>query len=106
MLINFSHICHSGHHQFRSRSTTHKSLDGKTYFYNTQTKQSTIHSLILNLILTNINIYFILQKTWTEHKSLDGKTYFYNTETKQSTWEKPEDLKSPAEVRPGENYAS
>ncbi|KAJ4933253.1 hypothetical protein JOQ06_030086 [Pogonophryne albipinna] len=34
---------------------------------------------------------------WTEHKSLDGKTYFYNTETKQSTWEKPEDLKSPAE---------
>ncbi|XP_062314012.1 pre-mRNA-processing factor 40 homolog A isoform X2 [Osmerus eperlanus] len=34
---------------------------------------------------------------WTEHKSLDGKTYFYNTETKQSTWEKPDDLKSPAE---------
>uniref|UniRef100_A0A671YYN0 Pre-mRNA-processing factor 40 homolog A n=1 Tax=Sparus aurata TaxID=8175 RepID=A0A671YYN0_SPAAU len=34
---------------------------------------------------------------WTEHKSLDGKTYYYNTETKQSTWEKPEDLKSPAE---------
>ncbi|XP_070694296.1 pre-mRNA-processing factor 40 homolog A isoform X2 [Pempheris klunzingeri] len=34
---------------------------------------------------------------WTEHKSLDGKTYYYNTETKQSTWEKPDDLKSPAE---------
>uniref|UniRef100_A0A8D3D3V2 Pre-mRNA-processing factor 40 homolog A n=1 Tax=Scophthalmus maximus TaxID=52904 RepID=A0A8D3D3V2_SCOMX len=25
------------------------------------------------------------------------KTYYYNTETKQSTWEKPDDLKSPAE---------
>ncbi|KAM6985983.1 pre-mRNA-processing factor 40 homolog A [Aplochiton taeniatus] len=34
---------------------------------------------------------------WTEHKSMDGKTYFYNPETKQSTWEKPDDLKSPAE---------
>ncbi|XP_012685783.1 pre-mRNA-processing factor 40 homolog A isoform X2 [Clupea harengus] len=34
---------------------------------------------------------------WTEHKSLDGKVYFYNTETKQSTWEKPDELKSPAE---------
>uniref|UniRef100_A0A671YW77 Pre-mRNA-processing factor 40 homolog A n=1 Tax=Sparus aurata TaxID=8175 RepID=A0A671YW77_SPAAU len=38
-----------------------------------------------------------LKSLWTEHKSLDGKTYYYNTETKQSTWEKPEDLKSPAE---------
>lgn len=36
---------------------------------------------------------------WTEHKSLDGKTYYYNTETKQSTWEKPDELKSPAEVK-------
>uniref|UniRef100_A0A8C2ZGA7 PRP40 pre-mRNA processing factor 40 homolog A n=1 Tax=Cyclopterus lumpus TaxID=8103 RepID=A0A8C2ZGA7_CYCLU len=39
----------------------------------------------------------VCKSLWTEHKSLDGKTYFYNTETKQSTWEKPEDLKSPAE---------
>lgn len=41
---------------------------------------------------------------WTEHKSLDGKTYYYNTETKQSTWEKPDDLKSPAEVQPFITY--
>uniref|UniRef100_A0A8D0AAA8 Pre-mRNA-processing factor 40 homolog A n=1 Tax=Sander lucioperca TaxID=283035 RepID=A0A8D0AAA8_SANLU len=39
-----------------------------------------------------VYIFFICK-----HKSLDGKTYFYNTETKQSTWEKPDDLKSPAE---------
>ncbi|MGH0153182.1 UNVERIFIED_CONTAM: hypothetical protein FKN15_055136 [Acipenser sinensis] len=39
-----------------------------------------------------------LQKSlWTEHKSPDGRTYFYNTETKQSSWEKPDELKSPAE---------
>ncbi|XP_066543076.1 pre-mRNA-processing factor 40 homolog A isoform X2 [Hoplias malabaricus] len=37
------------------------------------------------------------KSVWTEHKSLDGKTYYYNTETKQSTWEKPDELKSPAE---------
>uniref|UniRef100_A0A674PLR8 Pre-mRNA-processing factor 40 homolog A n=1 Tax=Takifugu rubripes TaxID=31033 RepID=A0A674PLR8_TAKRU len=37
------------------------------------------------------------KSVWTEHKSMDGKTYYYNTETKQSTWEKPDDLKSPAE---------
>ncbi|KAG7275716.1 LOW QUALITY PROTEIN: hypothetical protein CRUP_011343 [Coryphaenoides rupestris] len=37
------------------------------------------------------------KSVWTEHKSLDAKTYYYNTETKQSTWEKPDDLKSPAE---------
>lgn len=30
---------------------------------------------------------------------MEGKTYYYNTETKQSTWEKPDDLKSPAEVQ-------
>ncbi|XP_068805513.1 pre-mRNA-processing factor 40 homolog A isoform X6 [Struthio camelus] len=37
------------------------------------------------------------KSTWTEHKSPDGRTYYYNTETKQSTWEKPDDLKTPAE---------
>ena len=35
---------------------------------------------------------------WTEHKAPDGRTYFYNTETKQSSWQKPDDLKSEAEV--------
>uniref|UniRef100_A0A8D3CU69 Pre-mRNA-processing factor 40 homolog A n=1 Tax=Scophthalmus maximus TaxID=52904 RepID=A0A8D3CU69_SCOMX len=39
----------------------------------------------------------VSKSLWTEHKSLDSKTYYYNTETKQSTWEKPDDLKSPAE---------
>uniref|UniRef100_A0A665W654 Pre-mRNA-processing factor 40 homolog A n=1 Tax=Echeneis naucrates TaxID=173247 RepID=A0A665W654_ECHNA len=39
----------------------------------------------------------VSKSLWTEHKSLDGKTYYYNTETKQSTWEKPDELKSPAE---------
>jgi pre-mRNA-processing factor 40 len=36
---------------------------------------------------------------WTEHKAPDGRIYFYNAETKQSSWEKPDDLKSPGEVK-------
>ncbi|XP_064647674.1 pre-mRNA-processing factor 40 homolog A-like isoform X2 [Lineus longissimus] len=35
---------------------------------------------------------------WTEHKAPDGRTYFYNRVTKKSSWEKPDELKSPAEV--------
>lgn len=34
---------------------------------------------------------------WTEHKAPDGRTYFYHEGTKQSSWEKPEELKTPAE---------
>uniref|UniRef100_A0A7N6AH28 Pre-mRNA-processing factor 40 homolog A n=1 Tax=Anabas testudineus TaxID=64144 RepID=A0A7N6AH28_ANATE len=45
----------------------------------------------------NLLTTFSSKSLWTEHKSLDGKTYYYNTETKQSTWEKPDELKSPAE---------
>lgn len=35
---------------------------------------------------------------WTEHKAPDGRLYYYNSETKQSSWEKPDDLKSSAEL--------
>jgi pre-mRNA-processing factor 40 len=39
-----------------------------------------------------------LNEQWTEHKSPDGRTYFYNSVTKQSSWDKPDELKTPAEV--------
>lgn len=35
---------------------------------------------------------------WTEHKAPDGRTYYYNSVTKQSSWQKPDTLKTPAEV--------
>ncbi|XP_063235647.1 pre-mRNA-processing factor 40 homolog A isoform X2 [Bacillus rossius redtenbacheri] len=35
---------------------------------------------------------------WTEHKAPDGRTYYYNSVTKQSLWEKPDELKTPAEL--------
>lgn len=34
---------------------------------------------------------------WTEHKAPDGRTYYYNTITKKSFWDKPDELKTPAE---------
>ncbi|KAL4420342.1 hypothetical protein ABPG77_006149 [Micractinium sp. CCAP 211/92] len=34
---------------------------------------------------------------WTEHTAPDGRKYYYNSRTKQSSWEKPEELKTPAE---------
>uniref|UniRef100_A0A673CU66 Pre-mRNA-processing factor 40 homolog A n=1 Tax=Sphaeramia orbicularis TaxID=375764 RepID=A0A673CU66_9TELE len=49
------------------------------------------------MVLHRRNSQRRFKSLWTEHKSLDGKTYYYNTETKQSTWEKPDELKSPAE---------
>ncbi|XP_041097403.1 pre-mRNA-processing factor 40 homolog B-like isoform X2 [Polyodon spathula] len=39
-----------------------------------------------------------MKALWTEHKAPDGRTYFYNPESKQSTWEKPDELKSKAEL--------
>ncbi|XP_069110449.1 pre-mRNA-processing factor 40 homolog B-like isoform X2 [Argopecten irradians] len=36
---------------------------------------------------------------WTEHKAPDGRTYYYNNMTKQSSWEKPDDMKSKAELQ-------
>ncbi|XP_050076945.1 pre-mRNA-processing factor 40 homolog A [Anopheles maculipalpis] len=34
---------------------------------------------------------------WSEHKTPEGRTYYYNSITKQSLWEKPDELKTPAE---------
>ncbi|XP_074835620.1 pre-mRNA-processing factor 40 homolog B isoform X2 [Carettochelys insculpta] len=35
---------------------------------------------------------------WSEHRAPDGRTYYYNCNSKQSTWEKPDELKSKAEL--------
>ncbi|XP_064456201.1 pre-mRNA-processing factor 40 homolog B-like [Ornithodoros turicata] len=38
------------------------------------------------------------KSNWTEHKAPDGRVYFYNHVTKQSSWEKPDELKTQAEL--------
>ena len=37
---------------------------------------------------------------WTEHRTPDGRVYYYNAMTKVTQWTKPEDMMTPAEVRP------
>lgn len=50
------------------------------------------------------------KETWTEHKAPDGRTYYYNAATRQSSWEKPDALKSTAELQlskcPWKEYTS
>ncbi len=36
---------------------------------------------------------------WSEHVAADGRTYYYNTFTFESRWDKPDELKTAAEVR-------
>ena len=35
---------------------------------------------------------------WSEHKAPDGRLYYYNNELKTSSWQKPDELKTKAEV--------
>ena len=35
---------------------------------------------------------------WSEHRAPDGRIYYYNSVTKESRWDKPDALKSAAEV--------
>jgi hypothetical protein len=36
---------------------------------------------------------------WIAHTQSDGKVYYFNKITNQSTWDKPDELKTPLEVR-------
>ncbi|CAH0771100.1 unnamed protein product [Bemisia tabaci] len=40
----------------------------------------------------------IKKSDWSEHTAPGGRVYYYNSVTKQSLWEKPEELKTPAEL--------
>ena len=56
-----------------------------------------------SVILTFFSLHYFSsgkdkKSVWTEHKAPDGRIYFYNTATRQSSWEKPDILKTPAEV--------
>jgi len=74
----------------KSAWTEHKSPDGRTYYYNTDTKQS---SWTKPDALKSPSERLLSTCPWKEHKHADtGKVYFYNSDTKESTWTMPEDL--------------
>ncbi|KAG8452347.1 hypothetical protein GDO86_004232 [Hymenochirus boettgeri] len=73
----------------KSLWTEHKAPDGRTYYYNTDTKQSTWEKPDD----LKSKAEFLLSKcSWKEYKSDTGKPYYYNSQTKESRWTKPKDL--------------
>jgi hypothetical protein len=54
---------------------------------------SKVHSFELRKI--NLNL---LQGNWTEYKTAEGKRYYHNRVTGASTWEKPNEMRTLAEV--------
>ncbi|XP_056320667.1 pre-mRNA-processing factor 40 homolog A [Danio aesculapii] len=69
--------------------TEHKSLDGKIYYYNTETKQSTWEKPDE---LKSPAEQMLSKCPWKEYKSDTGKPYYYNSQTKESRWTKPKEL--------------
>ncbi|XP_066471827.1 pre-mRNA-processing factor 40 homolog B isoform X1 [Tiliqua scincoides] len=53
-----------------------------------------------NVIVSGSPVLDAVRKkpAWSEHRAPDGRIYYYNSETKQSSWEKPDELKSKAEL--------
>ncbi|XP_056418102.1 pre-mRNA-processing factor 40 homolog B isoform X3 [Hyla sarda] len=73
----------------KSLWTEHKAPDGRTYYYNTETKQSTWEKPDELKSKTEL---LLSQCCWKEYKSDTGKPYYYNSKTKESRWTKPKDL--------------
>ncbi|XP_030066333.1 pre-mRNA-processing factor 40 homolog A isoform X2 [Microcaecilia unicolor] len=77
------------HHKQKSVWTEHKSPDGRTYFYNIETKQSTWEKPDE---LKTPTEQLLSKCPWKEFKSDSGKSYYYNSQTKESRWAKPKEL--------------
>jgi chromosome segregation ATPase len=62
-----------------------KTEDGKTYYYNKITKETTWTNPFTKDAKPEQN----LQEIWREAKTEDGRTYYYNKQTKETTWVNP-----------------
>jgi len=72
-----------------SEWTEHTHSDGRRYYYNRVTKQSSWDKPeCLKSAEEKLNT-----TSWKEYKTADGRDYFYNPGTKQSVWEMPIELK-------------
>ncbi|KAK1151156.1 hypothetical protein AOXY_G33183 [Acipenser oxyrinchus oxyrinchus] len=77
--------------QSRKKSlwTEHKAPDGRTYFYNSESKQSTWEKP--DELKSKVEL-LLSQCPWKEYRSDTGKPYYYNSQSKESRWTKPKDL--------------
>jgi len=69
--------------------TEHKAPDGRTYYYNAETKTSLWNKPD---DLKTESEKMIDSCPWKEYKSDSGRPYFHNTETKESKWTIPDEL--------------
>lgn len=68
--------------------TEHTHTDGRRYYYNRVTKQSSWDKPdALKSAAEKLN-----NTVWKEYKSADGRDYYFNTVTKQSVWDMPIEL--------------
>lgn len=73
----------------KSPWTEHKAPDGRTYYYNNVTKQSSWEK---PKDLQTETEMLLARCPWKEYKSDTGKIYFHNSVTKESRWTKPKEL--------------
>ncbi len=66
--------------------TEHKTADGKRFFYNHKTKESTWEKP------DTLKTAEELQCDWSEYFNKEGRAYYYNSKTKKSQWEKPKEF--------------
>lgn len=67
----------------------HKAPDGRTYYYNSVTKQSLWEKPDE---LKTPSELLLSQCPWKEYKSENGKVYYHNVNTKESRWTIPPEL--------------
>ncbi|XP_054714571.1 pre-mRNA-processing factor 40 homolog B-like isoform X2 [Uloborus diversus] len=73
----------------KSNWTEHKAPDGRTYFYNHVTKQSSWEKPDE---LKSQSELLLSACPWKEYKSETGRTYYHNIQTKESRWTIPKEL--------------
>ncbi|XP_053374392.1 pre-mRNA-processing factor 40 homolog B-like isoform X4 [Mercenaria mercenaria] len=73
----------------KSPWTEHKAPDGRTYYYNNVTKQSSWEK---PKDLQTETEMLLARCPWKEYKSDTGKVYYHNSVTKESRWTKPKEL--------------
>lgn len=68
----------------------HTTSDGRKYWYNTLTRQSTWEK---PAELLTPEEKALMNCPWKEYKTPDGKTYYSNIQTKESKWVMPDEYK-------------